>query len=84
MVKMPHLSRLVRWSWSCQASSCALEKQFSKAVFINNHLRQGQTPSTLWEVTLLSSIVTDTAPERNVGASSSQHAKPSTLVGPDT
>ena len=26
----------------------------------------------------------DTAPERNLGASSSLHAEPSTLVGPDT
>ena len=26
----------------------------------------------------------DTAPERNPGASSSLHAEPSTLVGPDT
>ena len=26
----------------------------------------------------------DTAPERNPGASSSLHAKPGTLVGPDT
>ena len=41
-------------------------------------------PSTLWEATLLSSIVTDTAPERNAGASGSLHAEPSTPVGPDT
>ena len=38
LVRMPHLSRLVRWSWSCQASSCASERQFSKAGFINNRL----------------------------------------------
>ena len=25
-VRMPHLSRLVRWSWLCQASSCASER----------------------------------------------------------
>ena len=83
-VRMPHLSKLVRWSWSCQASSCASEMQFSKVGFINNHLHQGQMPSSLWEVTLLSSIVTDTAPECNLGASSSLHAETSTLVGPDT
>ena len=70
-VSMPHLSRLVRWSWSCQASSCALERQFSKMGFINNCLNQGQMPSTLWEVTLLSSTVTDTAPECSLGPSSS-------------
>ena len=40
-------------------------------------------PSTLWEAALLSSIVTDTVPERSLGASSSQHAEPSTPVGPD-
>ena len=37
-VRMPHLSRLVRWSRLCQASSCASERLFSKAVFINNCL----------------------------------------------
>ena len=42
-VCMPHLSRIVRWSWSCQASSCALERHFSKVGFINNCLHQGQT-----------------------------------------
>ena len=40
--------------------------------------------STLWEATLLSSVVTDTAPERNAGASASLHAEPSTPVGPGT
>ena len=38
LVRMPHLSKIVRWLWSCQASSCASESQFSKAGFINNHL----------------------------------------------
>ena len=37
-----------------------------------------------WEATLLSSVVTDAAPERNAGASGSLHAEPNTLVGPDT
>ena len=83
-VRMPHLSRLVRWSWSCKTSSCSLERLFSKVGFINNHLCKGQTPRTLWEATLLSSIVTDAAPERNLGASSSLHAESSTPVGPDT
>ena len=83
-VRMPHLSRLMRWSWSCQASSCAAEEQFTKAGFINNCLFQGQTPSTLWEAILLSSIVTDAAPEHSQCASSSQHAEPITPVGPDT
>ena len=41
-------------------------------------------PSTLWEATLLSSVVTDAAPEHNAGASGSLHAEPSTQVGPDT
>ena len=40
-------------------------------------------PSTLWEATLLSSIVIDAAPERNLGASISLHAELSTPVGPD-
>ena len=83
-VRMPHLSRLVRWSWLCQASSFASERQFSKTGFINNCLNQGQTLSALWEATLLSSIVTDAAPECSLGANSSQHAEFSTLVGPDT
>ena len=42
------------------------------------------TPSTLWEETLLSSVVTDAAPECNASASGSLHAEPSTPVGPDT
>ena len=41
-------------------------------------------PSTLWEATLLSSIVTDAASEHSLGASSSLHAKPSTPVASDT
>ena len=41
-------------------------------------------PSTLWEATLLSIIVTDAALERSLGASNSQHAEPGTPVGPDT
>ena len=83
-VRMPHLSRLVRWSWSYQASSCVSERQFSKAGFINNCLHQGQMLSTLWKVTLLSSTVTDAVLEHNPGASSSLHGEPSTPVGPDT
>ena len=84
LIRMPHLSRLVRWSWSCQVSSYASERQFGKAGFISNHLSQGRTPNTLWKATLLSSIVTDAAPEHNPRASSSLHAEPSTPVGPDS
>ena len=64
VVRMPHLAKLVRWSWSCQASSCASECQFSQAGFINNRLRQGQMPSTLWEASLLSNILPDKPPQQ--------------------
>ena len=40
--------------------------------------------STLWEATLLSSIVNDAALERNPGASMGLYAEPSIPVGPDT
>ena len=38
-------------------------------------------PSTLWEATLISSVVTDAAPERNAGAIGSLHAELSTRLG---
>lgn len=37
--QFPHLAKLVRWAYSCQASSAASERQFSKAGFINSRLR---------------------------------------------
>ena len=56
---LPLLGKLVRWSWSCQASSAASERQFSRAGFINNRRRQSQNPTTLWECSILASLDPD-------------------------
>ena len=80
-VRMPYLARLVRWSWSCQASSCASERQFSRAGFINNRLRQGQTPATLWEASLLSNLLPDQHPQERFSDAGAPEFSPVATAG---